>query len=315
MKLSQSVGNNAVNNPNDVAIVQRLLNRSLRYLTPLQPLRTDNNCGPITVGMIVVFQRRVVKMKNPDGRVDRDGSTFDYLLKADQQKVDNKEIDWTIMPSVLLLKVQSLLKKIEEEWHEYWKEDISKPQIGLTDQDYQKAANQLGVEVNAIKAVAHVESRGKGFLPSGKPKILFEGHIFHRQTNGAHSMTNPTISHATWTRQHYKGGEEEYTRLNKAISLDKTAALKSASWGRFQIMGFNHTKAGYANVDGFVKAMEKSDTEHLLTFVNFVNSEGLKSYIKNKDWAGFARKYNGPKYEENGYDTKMAQAYEAFSAK
>jgi hypothetical protein len=30
----------------------------------------------------------------------------------------------------------------------------------------------------------------------------------------------------------------------------------------------------------------------------------------NKDWAKFARGYNGPGYAQNAYDVKLAQAYE-----
>jgi hypothetical protein len=35
----------------------------------------------------------------------------------------------------------------------------------------------------------------------------------------------------------YKGGAGEYSRLEAAMTLDKEAALKSASWGLAQVMG------------------------------------------------------------------------------
>ena len=43
------------------------------------------------------------------------------------------------------------------------------------------AAKRLQIEPCALQAVCTVESSGQGFLPSGKPKILFEGHIFWRE--------------------------------------------------------------------------------------------------------------------------------------
>ncbi|WP_262919099.1 N-acetylmuramidase family protein [Niabella hibiscisoli] len=52
------------------------------------------------------------------------------------------------------------------------------PKPILTEKDFQDAARQLNCEVAAIKAVAEVESKGDGFLPTGEPKILFERHIF-----------------------------------------------------------------------------------------------------------------------------------------
>jgi hypothetical protein len=35
-------------------------------------------------------------------------------------------------------------------------------------------------------------------------------------------------------------------------------------------------------------------------------------YLRDKDWAGFARRYNGPAYAENKYDEKLSAAYEKF---
>jgi hypothetical protein len=39
----------------------------------------------------------------------------------------------------------------------------------------------LGCEVAAIKAVTEVEGAGQGMLANGKPRILFEPHIFWKQ--------------------------------------------------------------------------------------------------------------------------------------
>ncbi|WP_426772988.1 N-acetylmuramidase domain-containing protein, partial [Pseudomonas aeruginosa] len=34
--------------------------------------------------------------------------------------------------------------------------------------------------------------------------------------------------------------------------------------------------------------------------------------LKSKDWAEFARRYNGPDYKKNNYDVKLAEAYQSF---
>lgn len=39
----------------------------------------------------------------------------------------------------------------------------------------------------------------------------------------------------------------------------------------------------------------------------------LSQKLKQKDWAGFARGYNGPAYAKYGYHKKMAKAYARFS--
>ena len=44
-----------------------------------------------------------------------------------------------------------------------------------------KVAKANNLEPAAIKAVVVVESGGNGFISDGKPKLLFEGHIFWNQ--------------------------------------------------------------------------------------------------------------------------------------
>ena len=134
----------------------------------------------------------------------------------------------------------------------------------LTEKDFQEASSLSGLPIPLIKAVAEVESKGDGFLDDGRPKILFEGHIFYSQLKKiaidpeiyVNDNDYKGIIYPKWTKKHYKGGEEEYNRLAIAKTIDFDAALKSASWGRFQIMGFNHKSCGFDNVRNFVHAME-----------------------------------------------------------
>ncbi len=188
---------------------------------------------------------------------------------------------------------------------------MSKPK--LTEQDFADAAGQLGCEVASIKAVCEVEAPRGGFNPDGTPATLFEGHKFHKATGGKFDIEAPDLSYPTWTRRHYgKNWQAEQARLQRAMTLDREAALRSASWGKFQIMGFNHEVVGFPAIQGFVNAMYKSEREHLMAFVMFVLKEGLAPALRRKDWANFARGYNGPAYAENKYDTKMAAAYSKF---
>lgn len=181
-----------------------------------------------------------------------------------------------------------------------------------TDAPYVDAAAELGCELAAIKAVAEVESAGDPFLPDGRPKILFERHIFHRKTGGEYSAEHSGVSSSS--PGGYEGGAAEYSRLRAALTLDRDAALQSASWGRFQIMGFNHAVCGYAGAEAFVSAMVDSEVNHLDAFVGFVKGNRLDRALRAKDWAAFARGYNGPAYAKNKYDQKMATAYAKHSA-
>lgn len=178
----------------------------------------------------------------------------------------------------------------------------------LKDKDFEEAAAQIGCEIAAVKTVADVESAGGGFLKDKRPKILFESHWFGRLTDHRFDKSHPDISTARWVGG-YAGGSKEYKRLEKAMDLDEEAALKSASWGKFQILGVNHKLAGFSTVQDFVKAHVKSEGEHLRAFVNFIRSKKLDDELRDLRWADFAAVYNGPAYRKNRYDEKMAAAY------
>ena len=178
----------------------------------------------------------------------------------------------------------------------------------LTEQDYKDAARLLNCEVACIKAVKEIESRGNGFNSDGTPVILFEGHWFYKLTNGKYG--NNSFSYPKWIRTYYN--MNQHKRLSDAAAKDRDAALKSASWGLFQIMGFNYKKAGYNNLQAFINDMYESEGKQLLAFCNFVKNSGLDDELRNKQWAKFAYAYNGAGFRKNKYDTKLAAAYNKY---
>ena len=77
--ISQSVGRGGINRADDVKVVQELINNNLKKLPSLRPLDVDGDIGPLTIAAIEEFQRRVVGMAKPDGRVDPKGQTLALL--------------------------------------------------------------------------------------------------------------------------------------------------------------------------------------------------------------------------------------------
>lgn len=191
----------------------------------------------------------------------------------------------------------------------------------LTEEAIREAANNLGVDVACVKAVAEVESLGNGFNSTGMVKILFERHKFYKfiaQKYGVPKANQLAAMHPDICSPKAGGYTSstatEHKRLDKAIAIDRECAMKSASWGRFQVMGFNHAAAGFSNVEDFCVAMWKSEDEHLRAFVNFIKAnDNMHQHLKNRNWAGFANAYNGPAYAQNKYDTKLAAAYRKYS--
>ena len=186
----------------------------------------------------------------------------------------------------------------------------------LTDNDFACAARLLGVEQAVLEAVAEVETAsGGGFLKDGRVRILFEGHIFWRRLRLCGidpeplAARNPDILFCKRSTNHYRGGAAEWERLERAAALNRKAALESASWGAFQIMGFNHALCGETSVEEFVDRMGSSEAEQLRLAVTFMQKTGVVRYLKTKDWNNFARQYNGAGYAANSYDKRLAEAY------
>lgn len=188
--------------------------------------------------------------------------------------------------------------------------------MSLAPESFAGAALALGCEVAAIRAVCEVEAPGGGFDAVGQPRILFEGHLFSKATGGRFDASHPTISYPRWVRTFYATGptadarnEGEHQRLRVATSLDRGAALASASWGKFQILGSNWKDAGAESLQAFINAMYRDEDAHLAAFVALIKSWGLAPTLRERQWATFAKRYNGPAYAENQYDTKLAAAY------
>ena len=83
----------------------------------------------------------------------------------------------------------------------------------------------------------------------------------------------------------------------------------------FQIGGFNWKLCGAKDVDEFFILMCRSERDQLDLFANFISSSNLVKYLKTKDWAAFAYRYNGPSYASRGYHTRLAKAYAKYSKK
>lgn len=177
-----------------------------------------------------------------------------------------------------------------------------------TDKQYQTAADRLGVHPSLVKAIEEVESTGEGFV--GKEvKTLFEAHYFGKLTNYVHNARYPNLSGYEWDKSKYaKTHAGEQLRLQKAVAIDRDAALQSASWGAFQVLGANWQMLGYKNIQDFVNAVFTKEGQ-LETFVRFILAKGIDRNLRLLDFDGFCAVYNGPGYKKNNYVPKMKTAF------
>jgi hypothetical protein len=180
--------------------------------------------------------------------------------------------------------------------------------LPMTAQGMAVVCEMLNVGEPEIWAVLTVETRGFGYLLDRRPQILFERHIFSSRTRGKYDKKYPDISGRVGG---YKGGAAEYDRLAKAMKLNEEEALKSASWGLPQVMGFNHRVVNKATVQQMVAAMVESEDRQLEALGNFIMaSPKCRIGIQRRDWGTFAACYNGPAFRRNDYDNRLAAAFE-----
>lgn len=169
-------------------------------------------------------------------------------------------------------------------------------------------AKRLGVTEKQLMAVSKVESAGAGFDSSGKPKILFERHKFHKHTGGVYSVTpfsNPT-----------GGGynENSWDKLTGAIVTGAVdAAFMSCSWGKFQVLGEYWSDFDYDSPFALAFSTVASEAAHYELLCRYVEENGLQDEMRalstNADTCrAFAKAYNGKTYEKFSYHTKLAAA-------
>jgi hypothetical protein len=181
-------------------------------------------------------------------------------------------------------------------------------------------AATLGVEPAALLAVAEVESCGNAFANVGareEPMIRFEGHYFDQRLSPenreiarkaglaspvAGRVANPATQVARWRL------------LERAAAIDRKAAYESVSWGLGQVMGAHWAWLGYASIDALVAEARSGVGGQARLMARYIEKAGLSPSLGRRDWAAFARGYNGPDYARHGYDRKIAAAYELYRA-
>lgn len=194
--------------------------------------------------------------------------------------------------------------------------EFSGSAVRLSPGDIDAEAADLGCNPAVIRAVCDVEAAGSGFLPDGRPKILYEAHVFGRLTKHRWDHSHPNISAPSWDRSLYgAGGAHQYARLGQAIGLDRRAALQSASWGMFQVLGLNYSSCGYPDAESFVSAMVTCERAHLDAFTKFCLANQLEDELRAvpPNFESFTSVYNGTG-QVAVYSTKLRAAWRKWLA-
>jgi hypothetical protein len=189
----------------------------------------------------------------------------------------------------------------------------------LTEADYRRAADELGhgVTPKHMKASKKVEAPRGAFDDKGRPSILYERHVFSRNTTpkGKFNLHHPELSAVSgYGPGGYGSFCAQYGKLERAYALDPEAAFEACSWGAFQVLGENATALGYESARAMAMKLAESEAAHLDSYVRFIKANGLADDL-GRCRAGdpdscipFVTGYNGAGFRRFGYHLKFAEA-------
>lgn len=192
--------------------------------------------------------------------------------------------------------------------------DNDQPYNTVKESTLKAAAEQLDVDVNLLKAIRQIESRGN---PTA---VLFERHIFFRMLvedgYGVLAAILERVESGICNRKPggYRGGVIEHDRLKHAMDLNREAGAQSASYGDYQLMGFHWKRLGFKSpLEMKNTVLSMNSDEQIQLLVKFIQTDlQLLNAFRKKSFSRIAEIYNGPAYRKNSYDTKLRTAYLSF---
>ena len=168
-----------------------------------------------------------------------------------------------------------------------------------------EAANSLGIPVEVIQTIEAVESGGR---PSA---IRFEPHLFLRH--------KPSLALDIPFTKGPRGfsvtrSETDQSAFEHAFDLAPEAAVKSTSWGLYQVLGSHLIKAygtAESGVDSFYADLLEASYKLLVSW--YKSNKPALIAAREKNWPDLVRRYNGPG-NVGAYSAAMAREYAKVTA-
>lgn len=179
--------------------------------------------------------------------------------------------------------------------------------------DIPHLAYRIGVDEDHLRAFLEVEAASRGYDRHGRPRMLFEPHVFYRNLSGADrdEAVRAGLAYRRWGERPYPS--DSYPRLVEAMEIDESAALMACSIGLSQVLVENHEMVGYDTPQEMWQAFMDDEEEHVEAMVNYILATNIADDLAAGRWETVARVYNGPGYRKHNYHGRMAAAYARFA--
>lgn len=208
--------------------------------------------------------------------------------------------------------------------------DCSNKGATISDEMYVKLADSINVDEGVLFAIAKQETKKESFiqLAPKKATILLERHYVYNllkkkfdvnKANECQKEDSSLCNSKVTMKGGYGKSKEQLNRLEKVKKWDNDIAIKSCSWGKFQVMGVYIEKIKlYKDADEFEKAMNLCEVQHFQFFksylIDIIGGDLIKA-MKEKNWEKIAELYNGKYWKKINpdYATNLKKYYEEYN--
>ncbi len=155
----------------------------------------------------------------------------------------------------------------------------------------EELARQAKIPVIVLRAIRQNES---GDNPA---VVRFEPHVFLRETGKGKRENSPFLKDIPFTRDPVRKislvkSETDRAAFEKAALLDRDIAIKSTSWGLYQVLGAHLLKIDPVNPVKTFDANPREISDRLLVSWFKSNPKAAKA-AREFDIMELARRYNG----------------------
>jgi len=258
MRIIQSVGIGGKNGANDIKAVQASLNSLMHLIPPTKALVVDGKLGfkpenSNTVKAIMLFQKKVVGLTRPDGKIDVNGKTH--------KKINEKLL--AIKPSVPVPVTEALKAKLRKKLEQY---------EGRVEHMYLDTKGYVTVGVGHMMSSAE-EAKKVAFInassnaQASKKEIEDEFALIKSKPFGAAyparrfksstklKLTDSTINELT--NKHITSFEGELKQIYGATEFNTHPEnVKLALFDMIFNLGMPKLKTGYPKFNKYIKAKD-----------------------------------------------------------
>lgn len=165
-------------------------------------------------------------------------------------------------------------------------------------------AREIGIDPLVLLSIEKIESG------SSPRKMRFEPHLFHRDTGSRYLAQIP------WTKSRGNvslvSSETNREGFERAYRLEPEIAVRSSSWGRYQILGAAGI-AIFGSAPAFVAAFDEDPatvSDRILARW-FSSRPNVIAAANAKDWPELARRFNGS--DTSPWLGRFRKAYESLA--